>query len=85
MLNSYPDRSHNKLNAVGINQTDDVLGENKRHLPSIIEFYTKQTQNTVHFLIDEVDGQMFTKEYSKSVKGTCQNPKMIKLKIIFAM
>ena len=49
LVNKYPERSHIKLHAVGINQTDKKLGEDKRHLPSVMEYYTKQTtelQNT---------------------------------------
>jgi len=81
----YPNRNGVNLASIGINQSDDDLGENKRDLTSILEFYTNQSRESTHFLIDEVDGEKFIKQYAKSVEKILQEKRLAQSKVVFAM
>jgi len=84
LQNEHPRSENVKLTAIGINQSDSILLENKRDLKSILEFYTNQTRGIAHFLIDEVDSEKFTEEYSKNVKDVLVG-KMGQSKVVLAM
>ena len=75
------------MTAIGINESDSELGENKRDIVSVLQFYRNQENgNIVHFLIDEVDGEMFTEQYSEKVKNFLTEDEMVQSsKVVFAM
>ena len=83
----FSNKTNVKLIAIGINESDSELGENKRDIVSVLEFYRKKENgNLVHFLIDEVDGEMFTEEYSERVKNFLTEDEMVQSsKVVFAM
>ena len=54
-------------------------------LSQVIEYYSKKSDVPVHFLVDEVDGDMFTSKYAEKIKRCLKAKKLSQSIVVFTI